>query len=101
MTIKNKRKNVLDFSDLEHKFLKLLDNAKICQNISNSYKYVFVDEFQDTNPVQMQILDKLGSTVMTVGDIKQSIYGFRGSTPKIFQDMMERFSSGDGGVAKN
>ena len=94
------KKNVLDFSDLEHKFLKLLDNAKICQNISNSYKYVFVDEFQDTNPVQMQILDKLGSTVMTVGDIKQSIYGFRGSTPKIFQDMMERFLSGDGGVAK-
>ena len=94
------KKNVLDFSDLEHKFLKLLDNPKICENISNSYKYVFVDEFQDTNPVQMQILDKLGSTVMTVGDIKQSIYGFRGSTPKIFQDMMERFSSGDGGVAK-
>lgn len=94
------KKNLLDFSDLEHKFLKLLDNPKICEYISNSYKYVFVDEFQDTNPIQMQILGKLGSTVMTVGDIKQSIYGFRGSTPKIFQDMMERFSSGDGGVAK-
>lgn len=93
------KKNLLDFSDLEHKFLQLLNNPKICQNISNSYKYVFVDEFQDTNPVQMQILDKLGSTIMAVGDIKQSIYGFRGSTPQIFQDMMQKYLSGEGGVA--
>lgn len=95
------KKNLLDFSDLEHKFLKLLENPKICQSISGTYKYVFIDEFQDTNPVQMQILDKLqNSTIMTVGDIKQSIYGFRGSTPKIFQDMMNNYSSGNGGVAK-
>lgn len=95
------RKNVLDFSDLEHKFLKLLENKKVCESIAKQYKYIFVDEFQDTNPVQMAILSKLdASTLMSVGDIKQSIYGFRGSTPKIFQDMMERFSNGDGGVAK-
>ena len=95
------KKNVLDFSDLEHKFLKLLDNKKVCESVAKQYKYIFVDEFQDTNPVQMAILSKLdAATLMSVGDIKQSIYGFRGSTPKIFQDMMQRFSSGDGGVAK-
>lgn len=96
-----KKKNLLDFCDLEHKFLGLLENEKICQSISENYKYIFIDEFQDTNPVQMHILNKLASsTIMTVGDVKQSIYGFRGSSPEIFQDMMERFQAGEGGVAK-
>lgn len=95
------KKNLLDFCDLEHKFLKLLENEKICQSISENYRYLFVDEFQDTNPVQMQILNKLkSSTIMTVGDIKQSIYGFRGATPEIFQNMMKNYQAGDGGVAK-
>ncbi len=98
--IKN-NKGVLDFGDLEQKFLLVLENDKICEQISSSYKFIFVDEFQDTNSVQEKILNKLsGSTLMAVGDVKQSIYGFRGSKPKIFVDMQSKFDNGVGGSTK-
>lgn len=94
-------KKMLDFSDLERKVLKLLENPQICKSVCENYKYVFVDEFQDTNPVQMQILTKLEeATFMTVGDVKQSIYGFRGASPEIFQNVMKQYLDGEGGVAK-
>ena len=80
------RRNALDFSDLEQKFLILLNNSQVCDAISNTYKYIFVDEYQDINSVQELILSKLlsSSNMVMVGDIKQSIYGFRNSTPSIF-----------------
>ncbi len=50
------------------------------------YKYIFVDEYQDINSVQQAILDMLTSkgNVFVVGDVKQSIYAFRGAEPEIF-----------------
>ena len=93
-------KNLLDFSDLEQKLCVILEKQEIAEQISQNYKYIFVDEFQDTNLVQKRILSRLGdSTIMVVGDVKQSIYGFRGSKPKIFVDMMDQYESGvDGKV---
>lgn len=83
--LKQKR-NALDFGDLEEKFLELLNFDDIKQSISSTYKYIFVDEYQDINSVQELILSKLlnNNKMVMVGDIKQSIYGFRNSSPNIF-----------------
>ena len=88
--------NCVDFADLEHYALKLLtDEDSSEDNLAPSetalalrrrYKYIFVDEYQDINPVQQAILDALssGSNVFVVGDVKQSIYAWRGAEPEIF-----------------
>ena len=83
--LKQKR-NALDFSDLEQKFLELLKEDDVKESIATTYKYIFVDEYQDINSVQELILSKLSycNKMVMVGDIKQSIYGFRNSSPNIF-----------------
>ncbi|MBR2974743.1 MAG: UvrD-helicase domain-containing protein [Clostridia bacterium] len=84
-----KRKSgVVDFNDLEHFALRILDDAKCRSEVHAQYKYVFVDEHQDTNPVQAEIIKRLvgPNRLFLVGDVKQSIYGFRGCTPNNFAD---------------
>lgn len=80
------RRNALDFSDLEERFLQLLSFDDIRSSIAQSYNYIFVDEYQDINSVQELILSKLldNNFMYMVGDVKQSIYGFRNSSPNIF-----------------
>ena len=51
--------NLLDFDDLEAKFLELLDKKEVQDDIRSSIKYLFVDEFQDSNPIQLEIFKKL------------------------------------------
>ncbi len=78
---------VVDFLDLERKFLLLLSNQEIKNELFLQYKYIFVDEYQDINPMQDEIIMQLKSAsakIFFVGDIKQSIYGFRQSTPELF-----------------
>jgi ATP-dependent helicase/nuclease subunit A len=96
--------NCMDFADLEHHALRLLtmpdsppDNlqpSETALTLRRRYKYIFVDEYQDINPVQQAILRMLGSggNVFVVGDIKQSIYAFRGAEPKIFTENLLRES---------
>lgn len=83
-----KNLGVLDFNDLEHKTLQLLDFVDVRDDLSSNYEYVFVDEYQDINEMQECIISKLvsGTNLNMIGDVKQSIYGFRLSTPKIFID---------------
>jgi ATP-dependent helicase/nuclease subunit A len=92
--------NCLDFADLEHYALKLLtteDSAdepspsNTAQLLRRRYKYIFVDEYQDINPVQQAILDMLssGGNVFVVGDVKQSIYAWRGAKPEIFIERLD------------
>ena len=78
--------NVLDFNDLEHRCLLTLQNENIAKSIKQKYKYVFVDEYQDTNDIQEAILNKIcnDNNLFMVGDIKQSIYRFRECCPQIF-----------------
>ncbi|MHC4842592.1 MAG: helicase-exonuclease AddAB subunit AddA [Planctomycetota bacterium] len=91
--------NALDFSDLEHYALKLLtddkgDPSETALLLRSKYKYIFVDEYQDINPVQKNILDTLHSkdNIFVVGDIKQSIYAFRGAQPEIFLENIKQAS---------
>ena len=75
--------NALDFDDLLIKTLSLLrGNAEVRDYLSDKFKYVLVDEFQDTNAVQYGIIRLLASkhgNLFAVGDDDQSIYGWRGA----------------------
>ena len=76
----------LDFNDLEHKTLELLkNNPDILSAVKEKYKYIFADEYQDVNGVQEEILTLISNdNLFMVGDVKQSIYAFRGCNPDIF-----------------
>lgn len=86
-------KFLLDFADLERKTLEILKNEEILESISKSYKFIFIDEFQDTNFLQFSILQKISkyATPFYVGDPKQSIYAFRNSTPEILLDTLKEY----------
>ncbi len=74
-----------DYADLEHFALNLLSDEQVKEQINEKYKYVFVDEYQDINPIQDRILSSVaGGDVFYVGDVKQAIYGFRGSRSAFF-----------------
>ena len=84
--------HLIDFSDMENYFYQLLDNKEVASDIKATYKYVFVDEFQDCSPIQVKIFDKLSEIVeqsIWVGDKKQAIYGFRGSDTVLTSAVMD------------
>lgn len=77
----------LDYGDLEHLTLKLfrIKDGNILNEIRGRFTHVFVDEYQDVNPVQERIISLIGGdNLFLVGDVKQAIYGFRGSQSKYF-----------------
>lgn len=87
-----RQNNLLDFDDLEAKFLELLQKPAVQNDISSSIKYLFVDEFQDSNPIQLEIFQRLSDLVQVksfwVGDRKQAIYGFRGSDSSLITNLL-------------
>lgn len=95
--------NSLDFNDLERYALKLLEDQNVLEEIKSKYKYIFIDEYQDVNSVQEKILSKISTdNLFMVGDVKQSIYGFRGSLPEIFTDKLKNMKlRGEKTVALN
>lgn len=92
-----KARNILDFNDLEHKMLHILGDDAIASELKKRYRYVFLDEYQDTNAIQEAILQRIvrGDNYFMVGDVKQSIYRFRLADPTIFIDKYRRFGRGD------
>ena len=89
-----KKRSVCDFSDLEKMALEIL-KSEFSDEIRAKYKYVFVDEYQDINPLQEEIirLVSLGNNLFMVGDIKQSIYAFRGCDPSIFKNKYDMYAN--------
>ncbi|MDP2921705.1 MAG: ATP-dependent helicase [Candidatus Omnitrophota bacterium] len=87
-------KNYLDYDDMLIYFKKLLENSPVRKLIADKYKYIMVDEYQDTNKLQGDIsylLAKDHKNIMVVGDDAQSIYGFRGATHKNIMDFPAMF----------
>ncbi len=94
------RRRVLDFSDLEHRTLELLLGKSLsgptwaAKEVSQRFREVMVDEYQDTNEVQDKIFSVLtarqGNCFM-VGDVKQSIYRFRLADPGIFLEKYQTY----------
>ena len=74
-------KNIFEFSDIEKMTYQILKNKKIEIN----FKEIIIDEFQDINDIQNKIFSLIAKKMFIVGDYKQSIYGFRGAEPKIFE----------------
>ena len=101
--------NLLDFTDLERRCLDLLNDgtggelvpSTVARELQERFRYVLVDEYQDINPLQNAILQLVSrelprkqGNLFAVGDLKQSIYRFRLAEPAVFQDRLERLSSG-------
>ncbi|MBE6598194.1 MAG: hypothetical protein E7638_01990 [Ruminococcaceae bacterium] len=96
---RKRAQNALDYSDLELYALKLFidengDPTDVAKEVGERYKYIFIDEYQDTNHVQDDIFRAIsGNSVrFMVGDIKQSIYRFRGAEPEVFSGYRDRWS---------
>jgi ATP-dependent exoDNAse (exonuclease V) beta subunit len=80
------RLGLVDFVDQETRLYELLDNPVVEEVLKFELQLLMVDEFQDTSPIQLALFLKLSQfakQVIWVGDIKQSIYGFRGSDPEL------------------
>lgn len=72
----------MNYDDLLVRFIEVLQNKEIAHKIASTFKYIMVDEYQDTNPLQDKILLALfefTKNIAVVGDDLQSLYGFRGA----------------------
>ncbi len=101
---KKKEKGFLDFDDLQMKVVGLFRGErpalqKLRERYQNKFKFILVDEFQDTNFLQMEFVELLssGNNLFMVGDYKQSIYGFRGAEPGIFLEKEKLYGDGTEG----
>src|SRR6266853_3062044 len=88
--------SALDFSDLEEFAVRLLEeNEEARERIRRQFDHVLMDEFQDTNGLQSKLLGLLrpADRFYAVGDINQSIYGFRHADPQVFDAYRSRLRS--------
>lgn len=83
--LRKKQANVMDFDDLLSNLVLLLEDPLIGPGIAERFRYVLVDEYQDTNAMQARIVKGFAQThrnILVVGDDAQSIYAFRGADVK-------------------
>lgn len=94
-----KRRNWLDFSDMEHFCLALLEDEEFAAATRDSYQEILIDEYQDINEVQEAILQRLcgADNLFAVGDVKQSIYRFRLAEPQLFLSKYNDYGKTIGG----
>lgn len=95
------KENKFVFDDISHFAIKILTNedgshSKIADTLKEQFEFVIVDEYQDTNNLQETILKAISrsgeqSNMFMVGDVKQSIYGFRNAEPNIFTNKYNAF----------
>lgn len=86
-----RERGIIDFADMEHFALKIFDDApEVAAAYRDKFKFIMVDEYQDTNGVQEAIVQKIsrGDNLFFVGDVKQSIYRFRLVDSANFKDKM-------------
>uniref|UniRef100_UPI0025E564A3 UvrD-helicase domain-containing protein n=1 Tax=uncultured Methanobrevibacter sp. TaxID=253161 RepID=UPI0025E564A3 len=85
------KENAIDYNQMQIKALEKMNNGYMPK-----YTNILIDEFQDTDPVQMEVFKKFIDNPQTesftvVGDINQSIYGFRGSNKNYFTELKEQY----------
>ena len=91
------RRGALSYADVERFALECLikdgERTDACENLAKSYSAIYIDEYQDVNPLQDKIFEAISrpDNRFMVGDIKQSIYGFRSARPEIFAQMKRTF----------
>lgn len=94
-----KRKHIISYNDMERLFLYLItEKEEVINYIRDNYRLVMVDEFQDSNPIQLKIFNRLSEIIAEgaghsywVGDPKQAIYGFRGADTELINSVSKHF----------
>ena len=92
---RKRERAALDFSDLEERAIDLLrGDAHVLDSVRESFDQILMDELQDTNPLQWKLMDLLRRPrqFFAVGDINQSIFGFRHADPDVFRRYRESVS---------
>lgn len=94
---KKLERGILDFSDLEHYALEILENEEVQKVFRENFEYIFVDEYQDSNIVQETLINRIKreNNLFLVGDVKQSIYRFRMADPTLFIEKYESYSTNE------
>lgn len=95
-THQKRRLGMMDFADMEHLALKALRDDAVRQECSQRFSACIVDEYQDITPLQEELITAItgGQNLFLVGDIKQSIYGFRNAAPKYMQQKTAEYQNG-------
>ncbi|WP_162910120.1 UvrD-helicase domain-containing protein [Azohydromonas sediminis] len=91
-----RRLGAVDFTDQERLLLDVLDHPFVAETLSDELDLVLVDEFQDTSPIQLALFLKLAELArqsVWVGDVKQAIYGFRGSDTALMRAVLQALPS--------
>jgi len=96
--IRKMEKAIADFNDVEHYALHILRQEDIGERYKNKFKYIFIDEYQDSNSLQEELIStiKRENNMFMVGDVKQSIYRFRLSDPDIFNEKSSSYPAFNG-----
>lgn len=91
-----KLRNMIDFSGLIYETIRIIEsNNAIKDKIQKTFRYILVDETQDTNKSQFYLVNLLGEkykNIMLIGDIDQSVYGWRGARYQNIQDFINKYS---------
>lgn len=90
---KKQQNRMIDFNDIEHYCLQILQDEKAAEYYRSRFRAVFIDEYQDTSLVQEAIISRIArpDNLFMVGDQKQCIYQFRLAEPRIFRDKYQAF----------
>ncbi|HEY6346375.1 MAG TPA: UvrD-helicase domain-containing protein [Bryobacteraceae bacterium] len=84
---KKRQQGAVDFAGLEEKTIELLENTETARLLVGSrFDHVLMDELQDTNRLQWRLINLLGGNLFAVGDVNQSIYGFRHADRSVFEE---------------
>jgi ATP-dependent helicase/nuclease subunit A len=97
-------RGLLDFEDLQARALALLDDPRVLREYAERFRHLLLDEAQDTNPVQMRLVERLlggRARLFAVGDVKQAIYAFRGAEVSLFQELCEGAGEGRMSLPEN
>ena len=88
--------NMIDFDDCMHYCLEILEDEDAAADYRDRFRYIFIDEYQDSNMLQEEIIGRIAreNNLFMVGDVKQSIYKFRLAEPEIFHKRYEDYRSG-------
>ena len=94
-----KRRGLMDFTDIEHSALRILQNAEVLRRYRKKFREVMVDEYQDCNRIQEEIFKCVsnGRNLFCVGDVKQSIYSFRDACPDLFVNKYQKYAEEEEG----
>ncbi|MYF28553.1 MAG: AAA family ATPase [Gammaproteobacteria bacterium] len=93
-----RERGLIDFNDMEQLMLQALEEEAVRTRLAGEIDLLLVDEFQDTNPMQLALFLKfatLADKAIFVGDVKQAIYEFRGCDPTLVFDTLNGLTAGD------